>query len=283
VRRLFRDDALQTTFERDGYVVVPVLGEAAVARFAALWADVRPAEVDGIYSNVQDPQPVVSRRVHDAVVEAFAPRVAEIFVDARIAGATFLVKGTEPDSHCTVHQDYDNVDERLGTSFSVWCPLEDVDEDNGALVVLPGTHRLFDVARVVTMPSLRLDLEDVEDLATLVPVPAGHGVVYAHSLFHGSVPNHTDHERVAVTCGVIPAELDHLHYWPDPDREGQLRRVGIDAEFYYGGLSELWAGHRPDGLPDLGPADVDPGPLSREQVLAAVLAERAPTAGPRRP
>jgi hypothetical protein len=204
-------------------------------------------------------------------------------VDAQVAGGAFLVKGTGPESECTVHQDYDNVDERLGTSVSIWCPLEDVGEGNGALVVLPGSHRLFDVARVVTLPSVRLDLEDVEDLATLVPVPAGHGVVYAHNLFHGSVRNHTGRERVVITCGVIPDELTHLHYWPDPERDGQLRKVGIDADFFYGGLTELWAGRRPAGIVDLGPADVDPGPLSREQVLAGVRAARATTAGPPRP
>ncbi|MEL7207903.1 MAG: phytanoyl-CoA dioxygenase family protein [Actinomycetota bacterium] len=244
---MFRDPARQEAFARDGFAVVPLVDDHGLRRLRELWDDLAPDTVSGIYSNVHDTSPENNRRVDALFRELFEPRVAELFVDCYVAGNTFLVKGVGEGSESKLHQDWNNVDEQEAISVALWCPLVDVDEHNGALQVLPGSHRLFAKARGITTPSVYLEFDErLEPLLHPVPVPAGTAVFYAHNLFHGSKPNHSDEIRVCAVSGVLPKGADHLHLWQSPDsRAGTANRLVITDEFFYSGLLELYGGQVP--------------------------------------
>lgn len=270
-RPLFRDPSMQADFARNGYVVAPLLDRPALDRLAELWGEVRPGRIAGIWSNVHGTDTSVNDRVDALIRELVGPRVAELFDDCRVAGSTFLVKGTGAGSESKLHQDWNNVDESVATSVALWCPLEDVDEGNGALQVIPGSHRWFGKLRGLTTSSVYLEFDDrLEPFLRSLPVPAGTGVFYAHNLFHGSKDNRSDDDRVTVVAGILPREVDHVHYWQSPTcGEGRARELHVHDEFFRSGLAELAAGRVPGSAEDRGAVTGDTTPLTADEVLAA--------------
>lgn len=262
----FRDPRLQVDFERDGFVVGPDLDRHAMDELRALWDEIGPSKVSGIWSNVHVLGPETNRAVDHAITEAFRPLVDQVMDNGRLAGASFLVKGVGPGSASEPHQDWNNVDERSALSLSMWCPLVDVDERNGALQVLPGTHRLRHTVRSLDTGSLTLGFDDeLRPRLRSLPVPAGRCVFYAHNLFHGSLPNDGDRIRVAVTSGVLPRGVRHLHY-----RRGEgdtFEELEVEREFFLSGIPELVGGGLPGSARVAGVVTVPGGPLTRDEVL----------------
>jgi hypothetical protein len=274
-----RDPDLDRSLRRDGYLAVPFLGPDALDDLRALWRSIDPGPLMGIWSNVHACDAATNRRVDDAITAAFRQPAADLFLDGILSGGSFLVKGVGEASASTPHQDWNNVDESIGESISIWCPLTDVDGDNGALVVIPGSHRLRPSIRSIDTPSLYLDFTDeLEPHLVEVPARAGDAVLYAHNLFHGSKPNRTGTTRPCVVSGVLPAGVGHLHYRALGDQ--RFEALGIDRRFFMEGIPEMKAGVVPPSA-EPGPTVVEPRPtLSLDEVLAGPVrrpfAEEAP-------
>ncbi|MEM7031852.1 MAG: phytanoyl-CoA dioxygenase family protein [Chloroflexota bacterium] len=84
--------------------------------------------------------------------------------------------------------------------ITVWIPLVDVDEVNGCLYVIPGSHKweLIDSARDENQ-NMRSFI-DVEARGTPVPFPmkVGDIMIFSNMTFHGSKVNLTDRVRWSV-------------------------------------------------------------------------------------
>lgn len=88
-----------------------------------------------------------------------------------------------------------------GPFYTIWTALDDAAEANGALRVLPGTHRLGFVDRAG--PDGRREIEaEVEarrGREVVLDVRAGEAILLDNYLLHSSGPNPTPHRRRAVT------------------------------------------------------------------------------------
>ena len=100
------------------------------------------------------------------------------------------------------HQDNFFVEAPDGAFASAWCALTDVDVDNGALILWPGTHKegLLQVQKVAVAVNDKGQDPNANNEETVVPpqykainAPVKRGsVVYIHSyLVHASNPNTT--------------------------------------------------------------------------------------------
>jgi hypothetical protein len=243
----FRDPAHQAAFERDGFVRTPFIDQAGIASLQRLWSEVSPPSVRGIYSNVHDHDLATNRHVDRCITEIFAGPAERVFANAHLGGASFLVKGPGSDSASTLHQDWNNVDETTYISASIWCPLVDVDGHNGALVVLPGSHRSRRSIRSLDTDSLYLEFTpELEPRLAEVPARAGEAVIYAHNLFHGSKPNWSPSTRVAAVSGVLPRGSRTLHHRRAADRvDDTFDVLEVERDFYFGGLGAMKQGELP--------------------------------------
>lgn len=265
----FRDPEDQRRFERDGFLTVPFLDGPDLAVLLALWDEIGPDDLRGIYSNVHDQDLATNRRIDHTITSLFRPASDRVFDGAHLGGASFLVKGVGPDSASTLHQDWNNVEEDRAISLSIWCPLVDVGPDNGQLVVIPGSHRLRHSIRSLDTPSIYLDFdEDVDRLAVDVPVRAGEAVLYAHSLFHGSRPNRTGSIRVAAVSGVLPPGARNVHYRRAPGADPDAFEVlEIERDFYFGGIATMKEGVLPSSARPSATVTVPDHELRLEEVV----------------
>ena len=126
---------------------------------------------------------------------------------------SFAVRVKLPESEVTAfpwHQDtqyYGNPTRHLHV-ISVWIPLVDVDERNGCLQLLPGSHRwgllggARDSERVVQM------FEDVEQRGkpVVLPMRRGDALAFSNLTCHASTVNTTDEMRWSIDLRYVVPE-----------------------------------------------------------------------------
>jgi hypothetical protein len=273
LQTLFKDSELQTRFARDGFVVLPLLGATELTALREVFASIRPAgEMSGIYTNFHDNCLADNLRVDRVITEVFAGHLARILRGCELAGGSFFVKGTDAGSQSIPHQDWNCVDEDRHTSLNIWCPLIDVDHQNGTLQVVRGSHHRFDTVRSITIPSPNFSLEEIAGFASELPLRAGDAVIYAHDLFHGSSPNRSGRVRPVAVAGVLPVGAEHVHYYRAPGTVAPVAEVlRVDRSFYYADLLAHYSGARPAGLPILGTRTFDPVGPSLDELRQCTL------------
>jgi len=125
--------------------------------------------------------------------------------DFYLWGSNFFIKPPHSNSTVGWHQDtyYWPVEPKI--SATVWLALEDVDEQNAAMQVIPGSHKvgLLKHSRSSDTDSvLTLECEGGqfrEDLAVSLNVKAGAFSIHDDKLVHGSPANKSDRRRAGLT------------------------------------------------------------------------------------
>jgi ectoine hydroxylase-related dioxygenase (phytanoyl-CoA dioxygenase family) len=140
----------------------------------------------------------------------------------------------DDDGFVGLHQDLSFVDEPRFAGISLWCPLEEVDERNGCLAVVVGSHRFNSFYREpcsLPYPDLVPLLE--HNYLTQLPMAPGRALLMDNRLFHESKPNRTPRTRLVAAGVAVPRESRLLYCHRDldaaPDR---LEVFEVPDDFY---------------------------------------------------
>lgn len=230
------DPQLDAVFARDGYVRVPLVDAAAVRALAAVQARWRRDAGPGFSSTLLERDPVQRAQVHAAIAALLDAPLAARLAGRRAALCTFVAKAPgQPDGAVPLHQDWSFFDETLGTPVGVWCPLVDVDVENGCLEVVPGSHRVSAAPRPVRAPFAFAAREpELRRRLRTLPMRAGEALIFDPRLFHASPPNRSAAPRAAATAVMVPAAAGLRYYHvPDPERAPWVVDVfAVDDELY---------------------------------------------------
>jgi hypothetical protein len=130
----------------------------------------------------------------------------------------------------TVHQNWPSA-ELDETTVTLWCPLVDTQIENGAIRIVPGSHKLFPHIETPGVPGYFAGF--VEKLKRrhleAVPMKAGEAIIFDDSLLHWSGSNGTDQPRIAIQIACIPRGTTPLLFIPSG---GGFEKVAADTEFY---------------------------------------------------
>jgi hypothetical protein len=235
MRPLFRDPTLQRQFEQLGYVVVDLMQEDDLRALEALYDSLSQTPYPATYAFSLTELPEYRRQVFMALRRLFPSRLASVLDAVRVVGGNFWCKAPRSSgSTVDVHQDWSIVDERRYYSVNLWCPLHAVDESNGCLAVVPGSHRLNDHLRggFGTPYSPELLAHMAERYSRRLALSAGQVVMSDMRLFHWSPPNLSQARRLAVQCFVAPSEAPFLFAHLDNERlPGRLELFPVDDDF----------------------------------------------------
>ena len=128
-----------------------------------------------------------------------------------------------------LHQDNYYLRVKPGTCMAAWLAVDDADEENGGICIVPGSHDQ-DIAcpqQADTTVSFTSDYVPIPEGRTRVPanMKAGDMLFFNGSVIHGSTPNTSqDRFRCAFICHYVPsssAEMSH-HYKPKFDFSGNV-------------------------------------------------------------
>lgn len=226
---------LESAFWRDGYYVVEkFLAPADVETLARAHREIHGTKDVGFYSSwFETPEArVFTDREVRAVV---AGGLKNLFPSHRMIFGTFMSKGSEGETEFPLHQDPTFVDERQWTSVTFWIPLVDVDERNGCIHAVPGSHLLSADPR---LPYVAFPYADFAERlkACLRPVPmrAGDLLVFHPGLIHASPPNITGRLRIAAAGQMVPEPAQTFFYRSREGDDVVTEVFAVDDAYYVG-------------------------------------------------
>jgi hypothetical protein len=239
MKNMFADETLQKEFDEKGYVTVPLLTNEKVEELTNFYAtkNRRHEGYDGTYAefSVLNAEKDIRKSIFNEICSVILPAIQPFMGQVKPVLANFVCK--DPSKGCVpVHQNWAVVDETKYSSVSIWCPLVDVDEYNGALAFVDGSHKKFRGPRGGYADRNFMNIEDdiISNYLTYVPVKAGTAIVLDDSIVHYSPPNQTGALRLAVQLIVIPVEAHMCYFSVKPTNNGECIAdvYEVDEEYY---------------------------------------------------
>lgn len=244
MRRTFVDPVLQERFEREGYVVIPLLDADEVAAVRAIHERHLPQ------ANEWDPLPANEltdrRRAVWREVGAIVRRKLDPLLDGyRLLYSLFLVDGATGHggdnglqicpSKGVLHQDWTIVGDEDFSSVQLLCALTDTDRDNGCVIVAPGSHRAPHKVPVGGGEKWHsaTGIDAVKEFTRALPMKSGEALLYDGRLLHGFAPRQSQPRRVSLSGGAIPDEAEPRILFEHPDRPGELELLGVSEDFFW--------------------------------------------------
>lgn len=157
------------------------------------------------------------QRVSDAILARVAPLGERLVQGYRAVSGGFMVK-RPGGADVRLHRHGALLDESRHAALLVWVPLQDTSRETGCMVVVPGTHRVRSLTG--------LEMEEPPE-AREIPLEAGQALVMDHRLVHGSRPNPTAEERLAVAVLFVPVDAP-LWYCHRSERTMDIFQVPDD-------------------------------------------------------
>lgn len=260
-------EALVEQFQRAGYALVSGLfSPAETAAYRDHYMKLRaagtyPGDSAGVDIASNDPLKRYPRMIH---MHRWDRASFDWLIEPRIAQWLTAFAGIEPFAVQTMlyfkpagargqalHQDQHYLRVQPGTCLAAWLALDDCDEANGCLQVVPGTHDLPLLCTVDADTSQSFTDVTVPVPEGMSPVPitmkAGDVLFFNGQLIHGSFPNiTTDRFRRSLIGHYIVGDAKQVaeFYHPALRMDGTPVELGISD---YGGPCGVWVDQ--DGVP----------------------------------
>ena len=240
----------KTQFDNQGFLNVPGLfSEDEVQLYRQHFMDLRaagsyPGDSAGVDTNSNDPLKKYPRMIH---MHRWDKLSWNWMLDNRLRACMTAMLGREPFAVQTMlyfkppgargqalHQDQQYLRVQPGTCIAAWLALDDCDEENGCLRMVPDSHAwpLLCTAEADTTQSftdVTVDLPDDVDAQPVIMKP-GDVVFFNGQVVHGSYPNTSaDRFRRALIGHYIAGEARKVakYYHPIFRMDGSPVRLDI--------------------------------------------------------
>ena len=250
---LFKDEKLQKHFDEEGYVTIQLLDEKQVTLLRDLYFEKANIELTADFNETTKILDLETNiEISDTIKSMFEKGGEAYFTNHAILGGTFFIKRAHGESEFPVHQDWNMVEEERYYGALIWCPLQDVTKENGAIFAIPGSHKYFDSTTYRSgsihpprFPSSVFKEKNLAHALKTIELKAGEVLIYQNSLYHGSHPNTSDRHRFIATGSLI-SEASKLLYFHRPSGTANLIQA-VDASnyFFLKHLDEIVSGNIP--------------------------------------
>lgn len=276
MRNLFKDEVIQNKFNHDGFVVLPFLDPSEVNDLLTYYQNhTFDNKIEaGFHISLDNQNEELVKDVGSKIKEVLEPKAIDLLDNCKIFTASYVIKEPGLQNIVPPHQDWTFVDEDQFCSATIWTALVDVTEENGALGVIRGSHKLFNHKRSSPSPQSKSPLSDhvfnLFPFVEVIEMKAGESLIFNNQLIHASPPNLSNQARIAVGIGITQKEAQLKHFYQNP-LSGKLEEYNVEEKFYtwYNNkrLSELFnAGKSLAGLEKLGEIERVVPELSKEEM-----------------
>jgi len=282
MRNLFKDKDIQSKFESNGFVKVSLLDNEEVQELLVGYTSQQFDNKieEGFHISLDNQNEELVKEVGENIKKILIPKTETFLDDCKVFTASYVIKEPGLKNIVPPHQDWSFVDETQFCSATVWTALVDVTEQNGALGVIKGSHRLFKHERSSPSPQSKSPLADhvftLFPFTEIIELKAGESLIFDNRLIHASPPNLSDDTRIAVGIGITQKEANLKHYYQLPNTDPPvLKEFDIDESFFpwfnNKRLSDLFdAGNSPEGLTEVRTFEREVPDLSKEEMEALV-------------
>ena len=281
MRKVLKDEQLEKEFQEQGFVSVPFITKKELSFLSKEFdrlivssegmigpedTEIKVDEVCDIDFTFLDKNIEHKKEVFDSVVDVFEPFYKDILADYKPIIANFIRKKAVVGKETLLHQNWAFIDEKKGTSVSIWCPLIDSTRKNGALEVVPRSHKRFGEVRGPMIPwELEgIKNEIIENDLVCCETKAGDAVIIDDSIIHYTYPNTTEELRLAIQLILVPKEQDCIHYHMNPEKgDSEVHTLKVDKDFFM--AFNPWK--KPTGVETIGNFKLTSKNLTRNEYL----------------
>lgn len=236
---LFKNGALQNQLKDEGYVIVDLIDELSIQALKKGYK-----EIASLVNNDFGPlfwpsgrsESISIRNLAKDSIDAVLPKLLKkVLIENTydLIGGTYLIKPISPESNLSPHQDSSHVLEDKRFSVYCWAPLEDVDEHNGCLYILPKSHKINLKQRSLNVPwAFKNHSEFLTEFMVPLPLKSGQVVFFDAGLIHSSSPNLSKEIRVAVNYYIHPKNQAFCHFYYNSNLD-KVEVFSVTPDFYY--------------------------------------------------
>ncbi len=212
---IFSDPKLQEEFHENGFVIVPFVSSQQIEQLFDVYKSCYPDGVEGFFTTTFANNVDHREKVNQSIREICIEQIENLFVNYKILFSSFIVKAPGENSRLIMHQDMTLVDEKQYSGINIWCPMVDLTETNGAIEVLPKSHRFYETYRGSSIPDIYDNVKDeVASLMQPCYLKAGEAIIFDQSIIHNSPPNLSDKERPTINTFVAHEDARiKICYW----------------------------------------------------------------------
>lgn len=209
----FHEAEYSKRLEEDGYATFDLLRDHDVAALTAIFNEHHSSSPEGFYATTHLDDKEKRKALSDQAMSILSCRIESHFENIELLGGAFISKSPGQKGILPLHQDWNLVDERKARSYNLWIPLVDVNEENGAMRMLAGSHNKQETFRGPNVPPVLYPISsEVDQHMVSLNMKQGEAVLYDHALWHSSPENQTDQLRLAFVLGVVPKGAELKYY-----------------------------------------------------------------------
>jgi hypothetical protein len=243
------DGLIEKDLQRDGYAIVGKIGEDELLQLVEFHQGMRRDGTDFYYSLLNNGYSV-NKEILDTQKAILKPFFEAHFSNYRTITESYLIKPAQTENELQIHQDWCYTDEQKYEAYNVWIPLTDVNEENGALFFLKGSHLWFSNKRSGSLPTARISSKNDTIARNIVTanLQKGEVILFSPAVFHGSWPNRSMEDRVIISTTVLDIDAPFLYYQKASDNEVDF--FHLDDERFIKDLEPLTRGESPSPEPN---------------------------------
>lgn len=186
-----------------GYARFPLLRPEDVSTLRSIFTKYHDKDPEGFYATTHLEDTELRKQISEEAMAIVLPRVQPLFENIHVLGGAFITKAPGEKGILPLHQDWNIVDEQIERSYNLWIPLVDVNQQNGTMRILEGSHAKQQTLRGPDIPPVMYPIsQEVDKHMIPLEMKAGEGLMYDHALWHSSPENTSKDLRIALVLGV---------------------------------------------------------------------------------
>jgi len=216
---VIRDHYLAEKIYQEGFAVVDLIDQDTLKTLKELFFrhhQLNDGQQGGMFYSLYSQDLEYREMVHLEIKDVLKQVFDHWFRNYKNVINTFIVKTPGPKSEFNIHQDSTSMDESLHSPVSVWIPLQDVDETNGALCIIPRTHHFLSKYRGISFPSQIGNIQKIlPEFLRPVFLKEGQAIIFDNRIIHSSMRNAGKEARLAIVAGIFPEEAPIVTCYSD--------------------------------------------------------------------
>jgi len=219
INQVFRNKQFQLELENNGYVIIPFYKDEDIKKLSEFYLKNTTSNQAGFQPTTYFQSLGYRINASQFIKEIALKYVDDYFINYKAFMGSFITKHADKNSELGVHQDMTLVDESQFMGINIWSPLCDTNEKNGALYLIPKSHRIFPTYRNATIKNCYdKHYGVIKKYMQPVYIKAGEAIVFDNSILHYSPPNLSNAIRIATNVFITHKEATLTICYHDKNR-----------------------------------------------------------------
>ncbi len=242
---MFKDIDIFNQVKQYGFALIDAKLIAETDKLNSYIVDNFTLNVSDFYYSLLENNFEQNKVIEKTLIKILNPFYQNFFTEIKVLNQSFLSKPAHTKEELFLHQDWSYTDNEQYSSYNLWIPLTDISEENGAMFFIPGSHLWFDNIISASLPTARIVTSKfLSSKIHTVKIKRGQVLIFHPSVFHGSFPNFSQHNRIVVTATILQKNAPFL-YFHQSEIKDEVKVFSLEKDTFLKDLKMLAMGGQP--------------------------------------